>query len=268
MKSKDKMPDIKKLRLFDACVTMGRVILKKAVNDFTTAEPLVDMMNRYQISDALVHDYSARLLCPREHGNKRLLDMVRDAPRLHPVWVIDPPSEPGVDASAKLVEDMLGHGVKAARFPMSKVPPFAWLWRDLCSELEKHRVPCFLDFGHMNTRGDLTDADVAGIRDIALAHPELPLVISHIMGGRGLHPAMVPLIKRVPNLHLDITGILEYWRQVAVEVGPERVLFATGAPFTDPGILISNVQYALELDENMKEMICGDNLRRLMGEVR
>jgi predicted TIM-barrel fold metal-dependent hydrolase len=204
-----------------------------------------------------------------------LLDEIRGVPRLHPVWVVEPPKQPGKTPARALVGEMLSKGVRAARLPMRRVPPLPWLWDDICGALEEHSVPCFLDFGggstvyaDVSTLGELTAGDVNGVRDIALAHPDLPMVLSHIMGGLGVHYGVVPLIRRLKNLYIDITGIIEYWREVAVEVGPERVLFATGMPFTDPGILVSNVQYATEIDEESKRMICGDNLRRLMEGVR
>ena len=72
----------------------------------------------------------------------------------------------------------------------------------------------------------------------------------------------------MPNVHIDVQGILEFWREVARDAGPERVLFSTGAPFSDPGLYVSNLQYARHLDEDAKRLICGDNLRRLMEGVR
>jgi len=75
-------------------------------------------------------------------------------------------------------------------------------------------------------------------------------------------------MRRVPNLHLDITSVVDYWRKVAAELGPERVFFASGMPFYDPAILVSNVQYARGLDLRAKQAICGDNMRRLMGGAR
>ena len=155
---------------------------------------------------------------------------------------------------------------------MKVAPPMLWLWDDLCAVLEDHRVPCFLDFGgtrdQIGTVGDVTTDELNGIRGIALAHPALPLILSNLMGGLGIHYGVVPLIRRMQNIYLDIVGILEFWREVAREVRPERVLFATGAPFIDPGILVSNVQYALDLDDDVKRVICGGNLRRLLGDVR
>lgn len=263
------MPDIRDLRLFDGCMTLGRGVLA-GFPRWLTRNNVLDVMDRYDIAEGLVHDVHARLIYPREDGNRRLLETLRalGTDRLHPAWVIEPPRVPGRAAAEALVTEMLEAGVCAARLPMKSVPPLPWVWGDLCAELEEHRVPCFLDFGEATTSGTLSDTDVDGVREIALAHPELPLVLSHVFGGLGVHPAVLHLIHRTPNVHIDITGILAYWREVAREVGSDRVLFATGAPFCGPGILISNVQYARGLDEEAKRMICGGNLRRLLETVR
>lgn len=262
-----KMPDLKDLRPFDSCVTLGRYVLSRYPEPLTV-QNILETLDRYQIAEALVHEYHARLIYPREHGNRRLTDAIRDIPRLHPVWVIEPPKLPGRDAARALVRRMLDAGVRAARLPLKVAPPLLWLWEDLCAVLEEHRIPCFLDFGAESTVASLSDGDINDIRDIALAHPDLPMIFSNVVGGLGIHYAIVPLIRRVRNLYIDITGILEFWSEVAQNVGPDRVLFATGMPFTDPGIYISNVQYARGLDETAKRMIYGDNLRRLLGGVR
>ncbi|KPJ70625.1 MAG: hypothetical protein AMS14_10275 [Planctomycetes bacterium DG_20] len=267
MRAAKPMPDIRDLRLFDSCMTLGRGVLA-GCPEWLTRDNVLAVMDRYDIAEALVHDHHARFVYPREEGNRRLLESVRGIGRLYPVWVLEPPRTPGFSAAAAVVTEMLEAGVRAARLAVKAVPPMAWLWDDLCAALEEHRVPSFLDFGEATTRATLSDSDVAGVRDIALAHPELPLILSHIFGGLGVHPALLPLIRRVPNVYIDITGVLEYWREVARDVGPGRVLFATGAPFCDPGILISNVQYARALDQTAKRMICGDNLRGLLDGVR
>jgi predicted TIM-barrel fold metal-dependent hydrolase len=266
MKSTPGMPGLSDLHLFDSCVTLGRFVGQTCI---PTAAELIEMMDRYAIAEALVHEYHARGLYPLEHGNQRLLDLIRGQPRLHPVWVLEPPAQPGPEAAERLVAAMLSAGVRAARLRLPAKGALPWLWEDLCAALEARCVPCFLDFGPPgSTLGALTDQDVEAVRVITLAHPHLPLVLSHVMGGLGVHPAVGYLMRRVSNLYLDITGILEYWRTVAYEVGPERVLFATGMPFTDPGILISNVQYDNQLDETAKRMICGDTLRRLLEGVK
>lgn len=266
MQAKQSMPDARELKLFDSCLTLGRMANEGYRS--LTRDNILAMLDRYGIAEALVHDCHARTTYPREHGNQRLLEQIRGLSRLHPVWVLEPPKAPGLGPARKLVTEMLAAGVRAARFPLGHVPLLPWLWQDLCAALEKHRVPCFLDFGGDSTLGSLRDDQANELRNLALAHPSLPLILSHVMGGLGVHYAVVPLIRRVPNVFLDIAGILEYWRTVAYEVGAERVLFATGAPFTDPGILVSNVQYDPRLTPAQKKLIGGDNLRRLLEKVQ
>jgi predicted TIM-barrel fold metal-dependent hydrolase len=268
MRTTSKAPDLESLRPFDSCVSLGRVVRDGVPESFPGADELLATMDRYCIAEALVHDHHARLIHPREHGNRRLLEEIRGQPRLHPCWVIEPPKKPGRDAARALVEEMLAAGVRAVRLPMKALPPLPWVWEDLAAELEEHRVPSFLDFGEAGTLGAMSDSDVQGVYEIARAHPELPVTLSGVFGGLGVHPAVVPMIRRLANVHLDTAGILEYWREVARDVGPERVLFFTGAPFVDPGIYVSNVQYARGLDEPAKRLVSGDNLRALLDGVR
>ena len=255
-----KMPGLKELKLFDSCVTLGQFT---AENCISTSDQLLSIMDRYFIEEALVHDYHARSVYPMEHGNQRLLRAIRNHPRLHPVWVLEPPIMPGRKPAEKMVNEMLASGVRVVRLRLNSKGLFPWVWDDLLMILEEHRIPSFLDFGpQTSTQGSLTNHDVDALQIIVKKHPNLPLILSHIMGGLGIHPAAMYLVYRSQNLYLDITGILEYWRTVAYNVSPERVLFASGMPFTDPGILVSNVQYALGLDSKAKKMICGDNLRK------
>jgi predicted TIM-barrel fold metal-dependent hydrolase len=260
------MPDLRELSLFDSNVTLGRFSSEICIP--TTAD-LLATLDRYGIAEALVHDYHARMIHPLEHGNRRVLAMIQGQPRLHPVWVLEPPLKPGVAEAEQLVGEMLADGVRAARLRLRFKGSLPWVWEDLLSVLETHRIPCFFDYGPMDTTlGDLSDLDVDALRTMAQAHPDLPIILSHVMGGLGVHPAVAYLIRRVPNVYQDIGGILEYWRETARDAGPERVLFASGMPFTDPGVLISNVQYARGFSKEEKRMMCGDNLRRLLGGVR
>lgn len=260
------MPSLASLRLFDSCVTFGQMVHPGVTP--LTYDNILPMLDRYGIAEALVHDYHARTVYPREHGNQRLISEIAGLKRLHPVWVLEPPEKPGLDAARAVVAEMLAAGVRAARFPLGRAPLLAWLWEDLAGALAEHQVPCFLDFGVDSTRGSLGDQQVNELRSLALAHPRLPLILSHVMGGLGVHYAVLPLMRQVPNLYLDITGILDYWRRAAYEIAPERVLFATGAPFTDPAILVANVQYDSRLTPQQKKLISGDNLRRLLANVK
>ena len=98
MEAKPKMPDLNELRLFDSCVTLGRFTSEICI---PSAVELISIMDRYAITEALVHEYHARGLYPLEHGNLRLLSLIRGQPRLHPVWVLEPPLQPGRQAAER-----------------------------------------------------------------------------------------------------------------------------------------------------------------------
>lgn len=274
MEAASAVPPIPELRLFDTCVTLGRVV-RGGVPVSVTPENVLDLLDKYDIAEALVHDNEARLTRPRRRGNERLLERAAGIDRLHPVWVLEPPAEPEPAACAALVEEMLGRGVRVARLMMGEAPPLLWMWDDLLSALEEHRVPCMLDFapagyaaGAGRTCGRPDDAAMNGLRDICLAHPDLPMVLSHVSGGLGLARSTLPLMHRAANLHLDVTSVVNYWRTVAAELGPERIFFATGMPFYEPATFIANIQYARGFDLEAKRRMCGENLRALMEAVQ
>jgi predicted TIM-barrel fold metal-dependent hydrolase len=264
-------PNIQDLRLFDTCVTLGYMA---AGVPSLTVENVLGVMDKHDIAEALVHNNEARVSYPRERGNRRLLDWTRGSPRLHPVWALEPPADPAPQAARAVVEDMLAAGVRATRLMMGVAPPLLWLWDELCGALEEHRIPCLLDFADTRhhttatTQGLPSDLYMHHLREICLAHPGLPMILSHVSGGLGIAYTSLPLMRRVPNLHLDITCVVDYWRRVVQELGPQRVFFATGMPFYDPAIFVSNVQYARDLDVEEKRSICGGNMRRLLEAVR
>lgn len=270
MKSNPSMPHIRDLALFDSCVTLGRACLSN-VPEYLTADHVLEVMDKHDIAEALVHSNEARMVWPRQRGNERLLKEIEGKPRLHPVWVLSPPKKPDRTEARRLVEEMLAANVRAARLMMGVMPPLHWVWKDLCEALEAHRVPCLLDFAEaMNpsTGAVPTEFAMNALRETCLAHPALPMILSHASGGLGLSPVTLPLIYRTPNLHMDVTSVVDYWREVAAQAGPERVIFATGMPFFDPATFVSNVQYQPGLDVRAKKQICGDNLRKLMEAVR
>ena len=135
MRAVRKMPNIKDLALFDSCVTLGRACME-GVPEFLTADNVVEVLDKYDIAEALVHSNEARLVRPRRRGNERLLEETRGLQRLHPVWVLEPPNRPDPAGARAMVEEMLAAGVRAARLMMGHVPPMHWIWKDLCEALE------------------------------------------------------------------------------------------------------------------------------------
>ena len=270
MRAAHEMPRIDDLALFDSCVTLGRSCMQN-VPEYLTAENVLAVMDKYDISEALVHSNEARLVRPRRRGNERLLREVAQTDRLHPVWVLEPPKRPDPAGARGMVEEMLSAGARAARLMMGHAPPLHWIWKDLCEALESHRVVCLLDFAPVRSPATNCVPDslmLDKLLEICLSHPELPMILSHHSGGLGISWPAVPMMHRAPNLLIDTTGVVDYWREVGRELGTERVVFATGMPFYDPSVFVANVQYDETLDADAKRLLCGDNLRRLLEAVR
>jgi predicted TIM-barrel fold metal-dependent hydrolase len=269
MRATTKMPDIRELALFDSCVTLGRSCVE-SVPEYLTAENVLAVMDKHDIAEALVHANEARLVRPRRRGNERLLRQIAGQDRLHPVWVLEPPARPDPAGAKAMVDEMLSAGVRAARLMMGHVPPLHWIWRDLCEALEARRVPCLLDFAPVRKPSTQSTPDALlldRLLAICLAHPALPMILSHHSGGLGLSSATMPLLHRAANVLIDITAVVDYWRDVSRDLGPQRVVFATGMPFYDPSTFIGNVQYDEQLSLQAKRQICGDSLRGLLAAV-
>ena len=267
MEAKSRMPDIAELSLFDSCVTLG-ASCTTSVPEYLTGENVLEVMDKHDIAEALVHANEARLVQPRLRGNQRLLRQIEGLDRLHPAWVLTPPKRPDPAGAAAMVQEMLDAGVRAARLMMGHVPPLHWIWKDLCEALETRRVPCLLDFAPLRQASTQSLPDGLALNEllkICLAHPDLPVILSHHSGGLGLSSATMPLMHRAANVHIDVTSVVDYWREAARDLGPERVVFATGMPFYDPATFVSNVQYDEQLDVQAKRLICGGNLRRLLA---
>ena len=73
MRAAKPMSDIRDLRLFDSCMTLGRGVLA-GCPEWLTRDNVLAVMDRYDIAEALVHDHHARFVYPREEGNRRLLE--------------------------------------------------------------------------------------------------------------------------------------------------------------------------------------------------
>jgi len=275
MQTRDIIPALAELNPFDTCVVVGR-LNQAGIPVSLTEENLLAVLDRYGIAEALVTSNFARLHFTHRRGNRWTVDFCRKlSPRLHPVWVLEPPAQPGRTPAREAVDELRQAGAKVVRLLMgpAATAPLLWCWQDLLAELQARRIPCLLDFGSCNyfncsTASVPTDTEVHHLRDILLAFPDLPFILSHASGGLGISKSVLPLMHRCPNLHLDITGILHYWRTAALDLGPERVFFATGMPYYDPGTFIGNVQYEPGLSLEARKIICGGNIRRLMEAVQ
>ena len=102
---------------------------------------------------------------------------------------------------------------------------------------------------------------------LAERHPDVKLVMIHMGHGHGVYiDASIKMAKRYPNLYLEMSGmpmpskILEAYR----EVGADRVMFGTDAPF-HPAAVEEMKVLSSGLSEEEMENVFYHNCARLMG---
>jgi len=224
---------------------------------FHTADDLQRELERCGIARALVSHSLAKELDPGT-GNAALARELSGRERLAPCWVVMPHHTGELPPPDELCERMVAQGVRAARlFPQAHNYGLAeWCSGELLAELEKRRIPVFLD--HEQTNWDEVDA-------VCTAHPELPLILLRV--GYRAHRFLYPLFERHPNLHVEISwfqahnGIADCTRRY----GAERLLFGSALPHFTPGGPIAMIAYA-QMPDDDKALVAGGNLRRLLGE--
>ena len=104
---------------------------------------------------------------------------------------------------------------------------------------------------------------------LAERHPDVKLVMIHMGHGHGVYiDASLKMAKRYPNLYLEMSGmpmptkILEAYR----EVGADRILFGTDAPFHPAAVEEMKVLTSGLTDAELEDVFY-NNCAKLMGFV-
>jgi hypothetical protein len=222
---------------------------------FATAAELLDELDFCGVGEALVVHIAQQFESPQT-GNQLVLTEIADQPRLHPAWAILPPQTEWDVAS--FVDGIKRHGVGALRaYPEEDRYLLNGLtFGPLLEELVGRRIPLFVG-PYWQTVADL-------LGDF----PELTLVVvDH--GNWGDDRFFRPLIDRYPRLHLDTSsyqlerGLADFVRRY----GPDRLLYGSGSPNIQMGAALLTLAHA-DIPDAAKVAIAGENLRRLLSEVR
>ena len=259
------------LNYFDSFVTVGKPRIGQRAGIYTIAEIEAEL-RYFHITEALIlHRFSFE-----DHptgGNEEVLKITSGKKNLHPVWVLLPEQTremPSVESRTarpfdgpppeQLVSRMLARGVKAARvYPKTHHWSLAeWSAGGLLRALEAHRIPLSIH---------LDETDWKEIQDLAERHPGLPIIITGALYRTAR--LIYPLFKRHPNLYLEIAGYqIHRGLEGATEaVGARQFLFGSRLPEFTPAAAIMMINYARISDED-RRLIAGDNLRRILSEVR
>jgi predicted TIM-barrel fold metal-dependent hydrolase len=230
------------------------------------AAELTSLLQRCGIGEALVYSSLATLYNP-PLGNEELLGEIAGHPGLHPCWVLIPDQTEEMPPAEQVVERMMQAGVRAARvFPLGfHVSLAEWSVGPLFRLLAAHRIPLFLDWGHRNWSQELINWDE--LRDLCAGYPDLPIIL--VRPSLSSDRRLFPLMARFPNLYIENSYYVVHRgiELICRRFGAERVLFGTGLPQRAPGPAITALSYS-GVSRREKELVAGDNLRRLLGEVR
>ena len=255
---------------FDANCMVGDLTAPNPSRQALTVEALQDELAYFGITDALVcHAEAAERNL--HLGNSRLIDEIKGTSGLHPAWVI--PMHTAIDypAPGEYVADMLERGIRAVRvWP----PPYhgyladPWALGPLWDELADQRIPVLVATSDL---GRFPDQPASGfsaknLYEICRQYPTLPVVVLRL--NFSALSIAVPLLRECPNLSVELSYFtthrgVEY---LVHQVGAPRLLFGSGLPWGSPGPGIAAVRYAM-IDEEERQLIAGENLRRLLSVV-
>jgi predicted TIM-barrel fold metal-dependent hydrolase len=105
------------------------------------------------------------------------------------------------------------------------------------------------------------------VSELAAAVPSIPVVMTSggqiNISGLGMIDAWAAL-RRSANLHILTNGEYrqDYLEQLAVDLDPHRLLFASFAPYYEQDFELLRVQSA-RMDDEARALVLGDNAKRL-----
>jgi hypothetical protein len=251
---------VKKIKFFDCNCTLGRVSVSKPGFPHSPSQ-LLEVMNHFGIDEAFIYHAAAKESHPAD-GNKSLLREIKISKRLHPQWVLLPSHTGEFSGENEVVKKMLSLGVRAARiFPHQERGNFSisdWCAGNLLAALSRKRVPLFIDFDEINWET---------VHNICERYPNLPLVLTNV--GYRIDRYLYPLFERFRNLYIEISGYCSAGgiEETVRRFGAKKLLFGTRLPFFTPAAAVSMVLYS-KISDSEKRLIAGENLRRLLEEVR
>ncbi|MCI0422158.1 MAG: amidohydrolase family protein, partial [Acidobacteria bacterium] len=133
--------------------------------------------------------------------------------------------------------------------------------------LNRHRVPTLIPAEHIHTPVAAATYGWDQVHAICEAFPEIPLVL--LQPRYAAQAPMIALMRLHRNLYFTIPlyGLFRQMESIVATFGPERVLFGTNLPHSDPALPIGMVHWGI-LTREQKILIAGENLRHLLDGVR
>ena len=250
-----------RLRFVDASIWLGPAQGFPLAEELQVDSLAAELADR-SITGGLVSHWRGKVVSAQE-GNQALLDVAgRLGDDFFTVWT-GLPLFPAETSGPLPGRDELPEHVRAVRiFPRShNFPLELWSIGSLCEWLASRRMPLFI--WHV-------ELDWPALHRLAGEFRGLPVVVETQPQKILYHTRpLFGLMRDCPNVHVELSnfagaGFIEY---AVREFGAERLVFGSFLPVSDPLVPIGMVLDA-DITEEQKRLIAGDNLRRLVGEVR
>lgn len=257
------------LPFFDANVLVGRVSRPLPTMVHETDDILAELA-RHGVHEALIgHTHAVER---GGDGNALAVAAAAGRPGVRPVWVIPQHSAVDIPDPDGFVADLFAADVAAVR---SAPAPYhghlvaEWALGPVWRRLEEARVPMLLAGSDLGRYPDAPSLgySAANVYDICRTYPNLPVVV--LRTNFSAFRVLVPLLRECPNLHAEISFFTVH-RGIEVLsglVGADRLIFGSGMPYGPPGPAVVATTYA-HLPDADKALVAGDNLRRLLAEVK
>jgi len=129
---------------------------------------------------------------------------------------------------------------------------------DLMVSIEKERFPVVLHTSHEHHCHPIP------WEGIFLRHKKISFILAH--AGKDAYRDAVAVAKRCPNVYLD-TSTLSFRRTgyILQKVGPEKVVFASDAPYSHPAIELLKFDLLLNGKTAARRKIFEENPKRILG---
>lgn len=236
---------------------------------YNTPDTLLERLGRAGIGRAWVASFDAVMLIDAHAANEPLAEAVAERPELLPLATVNP-TLPGWERDlARWVGDFgfrglraypnyHGYGLGDGEFEAvlgaaAELGVFVSVAVRMSDERQHHPL-CMV-----------APVDLGPLPALAAAHPQAPIVV--VNAGRGDLGPLLPAAREAANLHFEmshfesVAGVETLGR----ELGIERVLFGTHAPWYYPESAVLKVMQECELTEEEREAVLRGNVKRLLN---
>ncbi len=108
-------------------------------------------------------------------------------------------------------------------------------------------------------------ADPAGFLRLARRFPTVPIVLKHM--GYQLAQDAIVAAREAENIYLETSANWPMWiRHALRQLGPERILYGSDAPFMTPDVEMAKITMLPGLTDSAKEMILSGNALNILPE--